>query len=75
MQFADLIPAVAGREFYCLDRLAATDELVTAEAPVPGHPQLWVVRGRGGHRFVCALAHLSDVPPERWYRALRESAA
>lgn len=75
MPLADLIPAVAGRKFYCLDRLAEPDELVIAEEPVPGHPQLWVVRDGRGHGFVCRLGCLSDVPRERWYRALRESAA
>ncbi|MCC6678174.1 MAG: hypothetical protein IT436_13620 [Phycisphaerales bacterium] len=74
MPIADFYPAVAGRLFFCTDRMSPPDELVTAEQPVPGHPQLWVVRGARGHRFVCRLGCLSDVPPERWYRALRESA-
>ncbi len=71
MQLADPFPAVAGRMFYCLDRLADPDELVTAEAPVPGHPQIWVVRDIRGHRVVCPLSVLSDMPPDRFYRALR----
>ena len=73
MPTADPFPAVAGRMFYCLDRLAPPGEIVTAEEPVPGHPQIWVVRTGGGHKVVCPLSALSDVPPDRLYRALRES--
>lgn len=46
-----------------------------AEHPVPGHPRLWVVRGPRGVRFVCALSHLSDVPPGRLYRSMLDGSA
>jgi hypothetical protein len=74
MPISDLIPAVAGRAFYCTDRLAPPDELVTAETAVPGHAQLWVVRAPSGHRFMCDRAHLWDVPPAEAYRALQDAA-
>lgn len=75
MLFADLIPTIEGRAFFCLDRLAPPDELVTAEQAVPGLPRLWLVRDPRGRRFVCPLWCLCDVPPGHLYRALRESAA
>lgn len=64
---ADFCPAVAGRMFYCLDRLADPDQLVTAEQPVPGHPQLWVVRDVTGHKFVCAELYRADRPAGEAY--------
>lgn len=75
MHTADPFPAVAGRLFYVLDRFAPPDEQVLAEEPVPGYAQLWVVRDWRGHRFVCPLAHLCDVPPGVLYERLRQSAA
>lgn len=75
MTILEPFPAVAEREFCCLDRFAPPDALITAEGPVPDHSRLWVVRDGRGHRFVCRKGHLADLPPERWYQVLRDSAA